>query len=111
MEVIRHILGLIPPWAKPVLLGLVLGYALWRAVMGWIAGYLRKRYFEKFDNRTLSILPITITKLPEIAKLRKKSEPKTLRSLRRLRELGLAKSIHVEELPDDYLWVKLSPPY
>ena len=107
MHVIRHILGLIPPWAKPVLLGLALGYALWRAVMSSIAGHIRKWYFARFDKGTLLILPLTPAKLPDIARLRKKSEPQTLRSLRRLRERDLAMAIHVDELPDDYLWIKL----
>jgi hypothetical protein len=110
VHVIGHILSLIPIWAKSVLLTVALGYALWKAIISSMAGVIRKVYFTRFDKSTLSILPMTGTLLPDIARLRKKSEPKTLRSLRRLRERDLVLSVHVDDLPDDYIWKKLSPP-
>jgi hypothetical protein len=97
MHVIRHILGLIPPWAKPVLLGSAVAFALWKAIMSSVLSRVQSWYFDRFDNATLLILPTTPTKLPDIAKIRRKSESKTLRSLQRLRERDLAQSIHLNE--------------
>lgn len=111
MDTIRHILAIIPSWAKPILLAAVLAFALWKAIMGYLGSHIRTWYLDRFDNATLLILPSTATKLPDIAKRRRKSESKTLSSLRRLRERDLVTAIHVGELPEDYLWVKLSPPH